>query len=79
MQIPAISSALDGMSRAEAQLNNAARDIARAPLATSPGGDLVDLSAPVLAMLESRNSFDANTKVLKVADELNKDLLNILG
>lgn len=79
MQIPAISSALDGMSRAEAQLNKAARDIARAPLATPPGGDLVDLSASVLAMLESRNSFDANTKVLKVADELNKDLLNIVG
>ncbi len=30
MQIPAMSSALEGMSRAETQLNQAAGDIARA-------------------------------------------------
>ena len=79
MQIPAISSALEGMSRAEVQLNKAAGDIARAPVvASSQGGDILDLSASMVALLQSRNSFDANTKVLKVADELSKDLLSIV-
>ena len=79
MEIPALSSALEGMSRAETQLNRAAGDIARAPVVSPTGTDIVDLSEPVLAMLLSRNSFEANTKVLKVADEMSKDLLNVIG
>lgn len=79
MQIPAISSALEGMSRAETQLNKAASDIARLPVASSAGGDIVDLSASMLALIESRNSFEANTKVLKVADEMNRDLIRLFG
>ncbi|HTA68261.1 MAG TPA: flagellar basal body rod C-terminal domain-containing protein [Bryobacteraceae bacterium] len=85
MQIPAMSSALEGMSRAETQLNQAAGDIARAAT-TDPAipvprvnGDIVDLSASMVSLLQSRNSFDANTKVLKVADEMQKSLLNVVG
>jgi flagellar basal body rod protein FlgC len=67
------------MSRAEAQLNQAASDIARAP-SVSPGGvDVVDLSASMVALLQSRLSFEANTKVFKVADEMQKSLLSVLG
>ena len=66
------------MSRAETQLNKAASDIARLPVA-STGGDVVDLSASMLALIESRNNFEANTKVLKVADEMSRDLINLLG
>ncbi|HEX4593079.1 MAG TPA: flagellar basal body rod C-terminal domain-containing protein [Bryobacteraceae bacterium] len=79
MQIPALSSALEGMSRAEAQLNKAASDIARAPVVSPTGGDIVDLSASMVALLQSRNSFEANTKVFKVADEMQKSLLNAIG
>ena len=79
MQIPALSSALEGMSRAETQLNKAAGDIARATTVSPSGGDIVDLSAPLVSLLESRNSFDANTKVFKVADEMQKSLLNAIG
>ena len=79
MQIPAISSALEGMSRAQTQLNQAASDIARAPVVDSQGGDILDLSAAMVALLQSRNNFEANTNVLKVADELSKDLLSIVG
>ena len=79
MQIPAISSAIEGMSRAETQLNKAASDIARAPVVDSQGGDILDLSAAMVALLQSRNNFEANTNVLKVADELSKDLLSIVG
>ena len=79
MQVPALSSALEGMSRAETQFNKAAGDIARASVVSTAGGDVVDLSASAVALMESKNSFEANTKVFKVADEMSKDLLNVIG
>jgi flagellar hook protein FlgE len=79
VQIPAMSSALEGMSRAETQLNQAAGNIARASIVSPPAVDIVDLSASMVSLLQSRNSFDANTKVFKVADEMQKSLLNIVG
>jgi flagellar hook protein FlgE len=79
VEIPALSSALQGMSRAQTQFDKAAANIARATTVSPTGGDIVDLSAPMVSMLESRNSFDANTKVFKVADEMQKSLLNIVG
>ena len=79
MQIPAMSSALEGMSRAETQLNQAAGDIARATTVSPAGGDIVDLSTSMVSLLQSRNSFEANTKVFKVADEMQKSLLNVIG
>jgi flagellar hook-associated protein FlgK len=79
VQIPAMSSALEGMSRAETLLNQAAGDIARATTVSPPAVDIVDLSTSMVSLLQSRNSFDANTKVFKVADEMQKSLLNIVG
>jgi hypothetical protein len=79
VQIPALSSALQGMSRAETQFNKAAGDIARATTVSPTGGDTVDLSASMVSMLESRNSFDANTKVFKIANEMQKSLLDVVG
>ena len=79
MQIPALSSALEGMSRADTQLNKAAADIARASLASPSSGDILDLSAPMLALIESKNNFEANSKVFKVADDMSKALLNVVG
>ena len=78
MQIPALSSALEGMSRAETQLNKAAGAIARASVVSS-GSDVVDLSASMVALMESKNSFEANTKVFHIADQMSKDLLNVIG
>jgi flagellar hook protein FlgE len=78
VEIPAFSSALQGISRAEGQLNKAAGDIARASVAPS-AVDSVDLSTSMVALLESRNNFAANTKVLKIADEMQKSLLDVLG
>jgi flagellar basal body rod protein FlgC len=78
VQIPALSSALEGMSRAETQLDKADSDIVRAPVASS-GGDVVDLSASMVALMESKNSFEANTKVFQIADQMTKDLLNVIG
>ena len=79
MQVPALSSALEGMSRAETQFNKAAGDIARAPVTSPSGGDVVDLSASAVALMESKNSFEANSKVFQVADQMSKDLLSVIG
>ncbi|HUA22199.1 MAG TPA: flagellar basal body rod C-terminal domain-containing protein [Bryobacteraceae bacterium] len=73
---------LQGLSTAESQFNTAASQIARAPLAAlnqGPPSDQVDLSTAAVALLESRNSFDANIKVLKTGDEMQQTLLNMIG
>jgi hypothetical protein len=69
------------MSRAETQFNKAAGAIARATTASPDGGggDVVDLSVSMVALLQSKNNFEANTKVFKVADEMQKSLLNAIG
>lgn len=74
----ALTYALDGLARSQSQLNQAAFEIARAPAAL-PGGDSVDLSSAAVALLQARNSFDANTKVIKIADQLDKILLDMVG
>jgi len=72
------TTALQGLSSAETQFNQAAQQIARAPVA-SGGQDTVDLSTAAVALIQSRNNFDANTKTIKVEDEMNQSLLNAIG
>ena len=74
-----LTSALEGISRSEAQFNRAADRIPHLPPAQPAQGDQVDLSAEAVALIQSKNSFEANTNVLKVADELDRTLLNLLG
>lgn len=74
-----LTAALDGLSLAESQFNIAAAKIGRAPLTASEGADSVDLSAAAVALLESRNNFDANTKLIKTVDELEKSLIDAVG
>jgi len=68
--------ALDGLLHASAQFDQAASRIARAPVAPA---DSVDLSAAAVALLQSRNNFEANSKVMQVADEMEKTLINSIG
>ena len=42
-------------------------------------GDQVDLSTEAVALLQSKNSFEANTKVVKVADQMDRTLLDMMG
>ena len=72
------STALEGLSRAETQFNQAAQQIARAPVA-SGGQDSVDLSTAAVSLIQARNNFDANTKTIKVQDQMNQSLLNAIG
>jgi flagellar hook protein FlgE len=39
----------------------------------------VDLSAAAVALMQSKNSFDANTKVIQTVDEMDQTLINTIG
>jgi hypothetical protein len=52
-------SSLQGMQKAEAQFNTAAGKIAQLPSAATAGGDTVDLSAEMVAMMGARDNFMA--------------------
>jgi len=68
-----MTSSLQGMQRAETQLNQVAQSIAQGPV-----GDTVDLSTEAVAMIQAKNSFEANTAALKVSDEMTQTLLKSL-
>jgi len=70
---------LTGLQNSLAQFNQAASTIARAALPASNSPDIVDLSAAAVALLQSRNSFEANTKVVKAVDQMDQALLNMIG
>jgi len=74
-----LMSPLNGILNSMQQFNQAASDIARAPLAGSGGQDMVSLSTAAVAMIQSKNNFEANIKALKVEDEKNQTLLNVVG
>ena len=68
-----LSSSLDGLHCAETRFESAAKRIAAPPSgSTDPSGDTV-------ALLESKNNFEANLKALEVGDEMTKSTLNILA
>ena len=68
---------LAGMQQAESSLNQTASRIARSGV--TPAGDNVDLSAEMIAMIEAKNSFAANTKVAQTEDQVMQSVLNILA
>ena len=67
---------LSGMSAAASTLDRTAARIAQSGF---PGGDAVDLSSEVVALIEARNSFAANAKVARTEDQVSQSLLNLLG
>ena len=68
---------LAGMKQAEESLQKTASRLAGAGVAGA--GDTVDLSAEMVALIEARNEFAVNTKVVRTEDQMTKSLLNILG
>jgi len=72
------TTALEGLANSEAQFNQAAQQIAKVQVAAT-GQDTVDLSAAAVALIQARNNFDANTKAIKVGDEMQQYLLNAIG
>lgn len=71
---------LIGMQHAQSQVDRSASRIASLPLNVGEsGGDSVDLSAEMVALMEAQNSFAANAKALSVVDETTQSALSILG
>jgi len=67
------------MQRAETQLNQVAQNIAEGPSSSAPQGDTVSLSTQAVAMIQAKNSFEANTTALKITDEMTQTLLKSIG
>lgn len=73
--------ALQGLEQANVQLEKAAIRIATAATPSSDGSnvDTVDLSAEMVAMLSAKNQFLAEIATLKVADEVQKNVVNLIA
>jgi hypothetical protein len=68
-----------GLQASEAQFDRVAQDIAAQPFSlATPGGDQVSLSTQAVALLQAKNSFEANLKALEAGDEMTKTLLATL-
>lgn len=76
---------LAGLSAAEGNLNRTAANIANfgaSPpnsVQTASGGDTVDLSTDMVALIEARNNFAANVKTVQTEDQMTQSLLKIVG
>ena len=73
------TTAVQGLQQSQAQFDRAAAKIATPFTSSASQGDIVDLSAVAVAMMESKNSFEANIQVLKVDNQMQHTLLNIVG
>jgi hypothetical protein len=68
-----------GLLTADAQLDRVAQDIAAQPFSlATPQGDQVSLSTQAVALLQAKNSFEANLKALQVDDQMTQTLLATL-
>ncbi len=71
------SIALGGLQQAQGQVEKAASRISAA--GSGSPADTVDLSQNMVALLSAKSEFSANLNVLKVADEMQKSLVSVLG
>jgi hypothetical protein len=72
--------AAQGLQASEAQIDRVAQDVAAQPFSlATPGGDQVSLSTQAVALLQAKNSFEANLKALQVDDQMTQTLLSTLS
>jgi len=74
----AVSTALQGLHRAEDLLDRTASLLARSPSSTAPL-DNISLSDAAVALLQAKNSYEANLGTIKVADEIQKSTLTLIA
>lgn len=73
MDITAI--ALSGLEAAQQNVQTAAKRLA----SPEQSGDTVDLSTEMVALLDAKNQFAANAKVVKTAQEMEKRTLDLFA
>jgi len=71
--------ALGGLQQAENQVNRTASLLARSSFSTGAPQDEVSLSDAAVSLLEAKTSFNANLDSIKVADEMQKSALSMVG
>jgi flagellar basal body rod protein FlgC len=76
----ALNGPLQGLSSAEASFNSAAEKISKS-FVVDPHNpqDQVSISDAMVALLNSKNDYEANLKSLKTGNEMTKRLLDVLG
>jgi len=77
MDISAI--ALQGLQQADAQLNQAALQVASYGSGSSNAANLdtVDLSAAMVSLMSAKLDFQANLKVMQTAEQVQQNLLDV--
>jgi hypothetical protein len=72
--------ALSGLDRAQAGLEQTASRLSRIAAPTSDGTpiDTVDLSTAAVELLAARQDFAINIRLLKTADEVERQAVNLL-
>lgn len=77
-----LSIPLQGMSLASTDFDRAAAGIARRtfpPSATEYPDDTMDLSHEMVALLQVKNDYAANTGTVHVLDEMNRITIDMIG
>ena len=76
----AVDGPIQGLARAEASFDSAAEKISKS-FAVDPqhAQDQVSLSDSMVALLNSKNDYEANLQSLKTGNEMTKRLLDVLG
>ena len=76
----AVDGPIQGLARAEASFDNAAEKINKSFVVDSQNPqDQVSLSDGMVALLNSKNDYEANLQSLKTGNEMTKRLLDVLG
>jgi flagellar basal body rod protein FlgG len=74
---------LAGLEKAQEKLAAVAKRLASAgassSVAAASSGDTLDLSAEMVALLESKTASEANLKLVETANELSSKTIDILG
>jgi len=73
--------ALQGLEQGQVQLEQAATRLAGAGADSADGAglDTVDLSAEIVALMSAQNQFSASLSILKTAEELQKNTLDVMA
>ena len=74
----ALESALGIIQRASASVERVASRLAR-PVDVSGNGDIVDLSAEMIALLQAKNATAVGVKIAQTVDDLQQSTLDVLG
>ena len=70
--------ALSGLEAAQSRFEGAARQVA-ASASPEPPGDTVDLSIAVVEMLSSQRQFEANLQLVRTAQQMDGQIVNLLA